>query len=94
MARSGRNFKAPRPMERPDKNMFEEFAKDYGCSVTVERVDVGKWNERREFKVNGEVVGMTFKGDRTDWYDLMRGVAEASGDANAVGEVNYMKGKF
>ena len=94
MARPGRAFKKPRPYNRPDKGMFEDFAKENGLNYTIERVDVGAWNERREWKLNGETFGLTMKGDRTDWFDLMVGLANVANIQSMKDNVAAMRGNF
>ncbi|AGN30417.1 hypothetical protein SXAG_00136 [Synechococcus phage S-CBS4] len=94
MARSGRAFKAPRPYNRPDKGMFEDFAKENGLNYTIERVDVGAWNERREWKLDGEIFGSTFKGDTVDWFDLMVCLANAANIQSMKENVAAMRGNF
>jgi len=94
MARPGRAFKRPRPLNRPDKGMFEDFAKENGLNYTIERVDVGAWNERREWKLDGEIFGSTFKGDRVDWFELMVCLADVADIQSMKDNVAAMRGNF
>lgn len=51
----------------PSKDTFESAVSDCGFTSTVTKVDKGQWNERREFVVNGTVVGVAFKGEKPGW---------------------------
>ena len=70
---------------KPSKAMVEEELASVGMRLDFDRVDVGQWNERREWvfvKSDGSRVPVpvsTFKGEKTNWKDLMRDVCEVTG---------------
>lgn len=84
MARPGRQYQPRRQFNDFLKADYEDVVAQCGAEVEVSRVDRGQWNERREFRVNGEVIGSVFKGEKADWLSLSKGVAEATSCEDAV----------
>ena len=69
----------------PSKDTFEEAVETCGKTYTVERVNVGAWNEGREFRVDGKMVGFVFKGERAKWDSMAREVERATAAAKKEG---------
>mgnify|MGYP006273499533 CR=1 FL=1 len=49
------------------KSELLEILKAKGLELTVERENVGAWNECRNFKVGDFVLDVVMKSDRPDW---------------------------
>ncbi len=94
VARPGRNFKAPRQFRKPAKSDFFDMVRTSGYVVTVQKFDAGNWNERRDFLVDGEVVGTSMKSEKPDWFAMMEEFCAKFGNEAQKAEVATMRGCF